>query len=85
MCMKEDNPDTNIKGDNSREITDCAGQGISFVIQLITVVKTRHYKTQNNNYNHFHFKSSSNHFVSEIFMTVYKILPSGRFFTCCVI
>ena len=32
--MKEDNPDTNIKGDNSREITDCAGQGISFVIQL---------------------------------------------------
>ena len=85
MCMKEDNPDTNIKGDNSREITDCAGQGISFVIQLKLWLKPDIIKQKNNNNTHFHFKSSSNHFASEIFMTVYKILPSEHFFSCCVI
>ena len=81
MFIKEDNSGRkNIKGENYLCRT-----GDILCDSTQTVVKTRHYKTQNNNYNHFHFKSSSNHFVSEIFMTVYKILPSGRFFTCCVI
>jgi len=33
MCMKEDYPFSEIiKGDNSREIIICVGQGVSFVI-----------------------------------------------------